>query len=227
MVLGKEEVDMRTRTETIGTAYAPATIGSPSPQRIRWGAVFGGAVLGLAFLALLTALWLTLAYATGVDIILDNLEWFIGGSAIGCLFIAGLIAGWMSGVHGSGSGLLNGVTIWGLMLLIGIGIGLPATLNVLNLGRITAIDEATGNWLTTADDTVLWATFFSIVGGLVAAGLGGAIGGALARPANAELAAPATTEMIDRPARPDLGERTVVVPATDDEDVVRYRHRVP
>lgn len=223
---------MRTRTESLGGAYAPATVGSPSPQRIRWGAVFGGAILGIAFLALLTALWLTLAYATEVDVILNNLEWFIGGSAIACLFIAGLVAGWLSGVRGSGSGFFNGVTIWAIMLLLTIGVGVPATLNVLNFGRVTTLDTAADNWLGTADDMVLWATFLAILGGLVAAGLGGAIGGALARPANAGLTTDATmrTDSFERPARPDVGERTVVVPdsaAADDDEVVRYKHRVP
>lgn len=223
---------MRMRTETAGTAF-PAAIGSPSPQRIRWGAVFGGAILGIAFLALLTALWLTLAYGSGVDVVLDNLEWFIGGSAIACLFVAGLVAGWLSGVHGSGSGFFNGVTIWAMMLLLTIGVGVPATLNVLNLGRVAALDTTTGNLLATADDMVLWATFLSILGGLVASGLGGAIGGALARPANAELmqAAGARMEMVERPDRPDLEKRTVVIPESaskdDGEEVVRYRQRVP
>ena len=221
---------MRTRTEVIGAPSATA-VASTSPQRVRWGAVFAGAILGLAFLGLLTALWLTLAYATEVDVILNNLEWFIGGSAIGCLFLAGLVAGWVSGVRGTGSGLLTGVTIWGLMLLLTIGVGVPATLNVLNLGRISTLDEATGNWLATADDMTLWAVFASILGGLVAAGLGGAIGGALARPANADLVTEtaADAEIFDRPARPDLGEQTIVVPdsTSDDDDVARYRHRVP
>lgn len=222
------------RTQSIETEYPMTVVGSPSPQRIRWGAVFGGAILGIAFLALLTTLWLTLAYGSGIDVIVDNLEWFIGGSAIACLFIAGLLAGWLSGVHGAGSGFFNGVTIWALMLLLTVGVGVPATLNVLNLGRLTAFDNATGNFLATADEMVLWATFLAILGGLVASGLGGMIGGALARPANAGLMTTAEqrTEMIERPSRPDLEKRTVVVPEAEAEsgegdEVTRYRQRVP
>jgi hypothetical protein len=204
------------------TAVVAASVGSPSPQRIRWGAVFGGAVLGIAFLVLLTSLWFALAHAAGVDEIRNNLEWYIGMSAIGCLFVAGLLAGWLSGVNGAGSGFFNGVTIWGLMVLVTVAIGVPAVLNVLNLGRIAEFDATTGGLLATTDDTVLWATFLSIVGGLLAAGIGGAIGGAVTRPANAHLV-PDEIERPARPVRPDVAERddrtVVVVPETRESDV--------
>jgi hypothetical protein len=221
-----KEVEMRTATQT-----AVATPGSPSPQRIRWGAIFGGGILGIASLVLLTALWFALAYGSGMDFIRDEIEWFVGGSAILCLFIAGLLAGWLSGVHGAGSGFFNGVTIWALMLLLTVSVGVPAVLNVLNLGRVEALDT-TGTLLDPAADTVLWATFLAILGGLVASGLGGAVGGAFARPANAELVPDAVTQPIVRPDRPDLDDRTVVVHDIDDEheraseEAVRS-HRVP
>ena len=218
---------MRTRTTTTPeTGMWPAAVGSPSPQRIRWGAVFGGAVLGIALLALLTSLWFALAYGSEVDSIRQNLEWYVGISAIGCLFLAGLMAGWLSGVHGAGSGFFNGVTIWALMLIATVTVGVPAVLNVFNLGRIGTLDTSTSGLLSQSDSTVLWATFATILGGLVASGLGGMIGGALARPANAHLfdqpvATTDTTtreEVIDRPARPDTDpDRTVLVRETDDD----------
>ena len=224
---------MRTRYTTAPEGAWPTAVGSPSPQRIRWGAVFGGAVLGLALLALLTTLWFALAYGSGVDEILTNLEWYVGISAIVCLFLAGLMAGWLSGVQGAGSGFFNGVTIWALMLVATVTVGVPAIINVFNLGRIGTIDTTTGNLLTQSDDTVLWATFAAILGGMVAAGLGGTIGGAMTRPANAHLMEqPIVTDddlddrdrtvVADRPARPDVFEddgRTVVV--SDDDTEVR------
>jgi hypothetical protein len=214
---------MRTRYTTSDTGTWPAAVGSPSPQRIRWGAVFGGAVLGIALLALLTTLWFALAYGSNVATIRTNLEWYVGISAIVCLFLAGMMAGWLSGVHGAGSGFFNGVTIWALMLIATVTVGVPAIINVFNLGRIGTLNATTGGLLTqNTTDNVLWATFASILGGLIASGLGGMIGGALTRPANMHLmdqpVATRTVDDDDRPARPDT-ERTVVV--RDDDDVRR------
>lgn len=205
---------MRTRHET--TAAAPAAIGSPSPQRIRWGAVFAGAVLGIALLALLTTLWFALAYGSEMDQVRTNLEWYVGISAIACLFIAGMLAGWLSGVHGVGSGFFNGVTIWALMLIITLSVGVPAILNVFNLGRVTQLDVETGGLLSSDADTILWASFLSILGGLVASGLGGMIGGAITRPANAHLADDVRTEVVQRRVSDDTD--TVVVGEAEDVD---------
>jgi hypothetical protein len=205
---------MRTRytTSTAAGPWPVAAVGSPSPQRIRWGAVFGGAVIGIALLALLTTLWFALAFGSGMEQIRANLEWYVGISAIVCLFVAGLLAGWLSGVNGVGSGFFNGVTIWALMLIIVLSVGIPAVLNVLNLGRVATIDVGTGGLLAN-DENVLWAAFLSIVGGLVACGLGGMIGGALTSPANAHLVDDVEdTAVVERTDR----DRTVVV---DDDDV--------
>ena len=104
---------------------------------IRWSAVFAGTLLGLATLALLTSLWLALARASNVDMIQRNIEWFIGASAVGCLFLAGLLAGYLSGVRGVGTGFLHGATIWGLLLLVTLSVGIPAILNVFSVGQLT------------------------------------------------------------------------------------------
>src|SRR5688572_8636915 len=210
---------MRTRyTPTTATGPWPAAaVGSPSPQRIRWGAVFGGAVIGIALLALLTTLWFALAFGSGMDQIRENLEWYIGGSAIACLFVAGLLAGWLSGVNGAGSGFFNGLTIWALILIVVLSVGVPAIMNVLNLGRVAQI-EVTGGLLASGED-VLWATFLAIVGGLVACGLGGMIGGALTSPANAHLVDEVDdaedTHVVERTDR----DRTVVLDDDHDDDV--------
>jgi hypothetical protein len=147
---------------------------------IRWSAVFAGTLLGLATLALLTSLWLALARASNVDMIQRNIEWFIGASAVGCLFLAGLLAGYLSGVRGAGTGFLHGATIWGMLLLLTLSVGIPAVLNVFGVGRLTQDVQTTQN----TDPVVygaLWGTFWTILGGFLAAGIGGAIGGALTR----------------------------------------------
>ena len=170
--------------------------GSPSPQRVRWGAVFAGVVLGLALLALLTTLWFALAYNSGVDSIRDNLEWFVGGTAVAALFVGGLLAGWLSGVRGPGSGFFNGITMWGLILIVAVAVGLPAIFNVLNLGRVTSITDE-GGLLGTGVDETLWASFWTILGGFLASGLGGLIGGSVTMPANAQLQRQAVVDSDD------------------------------
>jgi hypothetical protein len=185
---------MHDRTER--TIEGWTTAGSPSPQRVRWGAVFAGVVLGLALLALLTTLWFALAYNSGVDTVRDNLEWFIGATAVGALFIGGLLAGWLSGVRGAGSGFFNGITMWGLILIVAVAVGLPAIFNILNLGRVTSITDE-GGLIGTGVDETLWATFFTILGGFLASGLGGLIGGAVTMPANAQLQRQAVLEADD------------------------------
>ena len=106
------------------------------------------------------------------------LEWYVGITAIASLFIGGLLAGWLSGVRGAGSGLFNGITMWGLILIVALAVGIPAIFNVFNLGRVSAITDGTG--LTGSGvDTALWASFWTILGGFLASGLGGMIGGAV------------------------------------------------
>jgi hypothetical protein len=131
-------------------------------------------------------LWFALAYNSGVDPIRDNLEWFIGATAVAALFVGGMLAGWLSGVRGAGSGFFNGITMWGLILIVSVAVGLPAVFNIFDLGPVTSISDEGGLVGTGVDDT-LWATFFTILGGFLASGLGGLIGGAVTMPANAQL----------------------------------------
>lgn len=179
---------------------------------IRWSAVFAGTLLGLAALALLSSLWLALAQASDVDVIGRNIEWFIGGSAVLCLFLAGLLAGYLSGVRGVGTGFLHGATIWALLLIVTVSVGVPAILNVFSLGQLT--QDAQSTTTTVANQSVynaLWGTFWTILGGFIAAGIGGAIGGAMTRDA-------------DRIVRVD-GETTVPSRTVDEDDDARYTTR--
>jgi hypothetical protein len=155
------------------------------PQLIRWGAIFGGAVLGLGLLTLLTALWLALGYGSEIGSIRQNIEWFVGGSAVVSLFAGAYLAGWLSGTRGWGAGMINGLTIWGLLLVATVGIGVPSLLSVFNIGQVAQQAGSAGSSLQSAlglSDAPLWASFWSMIGALVAAGLGGALGGATSRP---------------------------------------------
>jgi hypothetical protein len=191
--------------------YDPSTDEVPSPL-LKWGAVLGGLVLGLALLLLLSALWLALAYGSDITEVQDALEWYIGLSAVGSLFVAGMLTGYLSGVRGAGPGMLHGFTLWGLLMIITVTVGIPSVLNVFGLQQI-ADQAASGRLIATGDEGALWATFWTILGGFVAAGLGGMIGGLSTR---AERRSPVVVQQ-ERPVTAPQQTR-VVVPEADDRD---------
>jgi hypothetical protein len=166
---------------TYNNDYDDTVDNVPSPL-LKWSAVFGGLVLGLALLMVLSTLWLALGYGSEIATIRDNLGWFVGISAIVSLFVAGMLTGYLSGVRGAGPGLLHGLTLWGLLMLASVTVGIPALLNVFGLNQLVSTGAATANTLTnTGNDGTLWTTFWTLLGGFIAAGLGGMIGASFTR----------------------------------------------
>jgi hypothetical protein len=162
------------------TAYTDVGDDVPSPL-LKWSAVFGGLVLGLATLLLLSALWLALAYGSGATAIRDNLRWYVGASAIVSLFLAGILTGYLSGVRGAWPGMLHGFTLLGLLMLLAVTVGIPSLLNVFGLDRLASGATTTSTLVSRGNDGTLWVTFWTLVGGFVAAGIGGVIGGVSSR----------------------------------------------
>jgi hypothetical protein len=140
----------------------------PAPTIIPWGAVFAGGVIGVGFMTLLSSLWLALAYQSDVTYFAQTLSWWIGGTAIAALFLAGLLAGWLAGVRGPGAGWLDGLTVWGLTVIAVLSVSVPGALRLLNV-------------TVRLNGGTLWAGFWSLLIGGVAAAIGGALGGALPR----------------------------------------------
>ncbi len=148
---------------------------------VRWGAVFAGAVVGLAFMALFTALWLALA--SGGGWVADTFNWWIGGTAIAATFVGGLLAGWLSGARGFFSGLMNSLTVWGVLLLVALAIGLPGLFGAYSTTAQTTNPSVAGSvTIVHFSSGVLWTWFWSILIGLGAATLGGVIGGVVPQP---------------------------------------------
>jgi hypothetical protein len=202
---------MNRRTEyeddrEVGSAVVKDPTGLPL---IRWGAIFGGAVLGFGLLMLASMLWLSLAFGSNMANIQDNLAWYLGISAIVALFLGGVLTGYMSGVRGAGTGFLHGLTLWALILIVALSVGIPSLLNVFNFGRVAT--QVAGTTQTTFGDAALWATFWSLLGGFFAAGIGGAFGGAFSRgrKARTKTVTEGSRRMSDVPPRRD--EDTVVV----------------
>ena len=149
---------------------------------IRWGAVVAGALIGLSLMLLLATLWAAIGFASGAQDVAGNIQWFLLGSAVLSMFVGGLLAGWLSGVPGAAPGFFNGMTVWAMLLVGALAIGIPGLLQAVgfDLAAVTP-EQATGELAVQGD--ALWAGFLSLVIGLLAAALGGAIGGAMTRPA--------------------------------------------
>lgn len=157
---------------------------------VRWGPVLAAVVIGLGLFALLNALWLAIAYSTGDGWVSGNLNWFVGASAAVALFAAGLLAGALAGVRGTMAGLANGISAWGLLLILSLSALIPGALNLtttLGMGLREGADDVAGSAGTQGGgfqvESALWAGFWSLLIGLALAALGGVLGGKLHRPA--------------------------------------------
>lgn len=139
---------------------------------VSWGAVFSGALIGTAVMTLLGLFWYAIA-ATGPNFVSDNIAWFLGASAIVATFLAGLFAGWFVSGHGSTIGVVHGLTEWGLLTFAVVIVG-PGLATVFRSLLVTGRSVAGSTWL--------WASFWSVLIGLVVAVLGGALGGSILSP---------------------------------------------
>jgi hypothetical protein len=150
--------------------------------------VIAGVVIGLAFFAMLNALWWAIRYSSGNSWASDNLAWLLGGSAAVSLLLAGLIAGAISGTRGMLAGLINGATAWGLLFLLSLTTVIPGAVNLTSKLHSGVEQGATtfggfpgaGGEFTIA--WTLWTTFWSLLVGLVLAVIGGIVGSSLRRP---------------------------------------------
>jgi hypothetical protein len=166
---------MSTITRSSTTIRREPLIADRPASLLRWGSVFGGAVVGAAFFALLTSLWLALANASDVRVFADYLSWWIGGSAIAAMFVGGMLAGWLTTVRGMVAGLFHGLTVWGLMLVVLVSVSLPA-LSAFDFTPARAAGSA-ATAPAALTHTTLWTFFWATLIGLGAAAVGGILGG--------------------------------------------------
>ena len=181
---------------------------------LRWSAIFGGLLLGLALLLVLSALWLALAFGSNVGVVADHIAWFVGGSAILSLFVAGILTGYLSGVRGAGTGMLHGFALWALLIVATITVGIPSVLNLFGLRQIA--DQTIGRPIGAVQVSALWVSFWTLVAGFVAAGLGGTIGGLATRSRRREV----VRVTASAPMAPSTAPRTVRAGDTDRDGVV-------
>lgn len=154
-------------------------------RSIDWGGVWAGLVWTIGLLVLLSSLWLALGFGgSNIEVFADNIEWWLAGTAILALLIGGIVAGWAPRARGVAAGMVNGMTVWGLLLTLSIIIGVPSLLGGAaivgdTLQSANEVTDGTTGSLGLDGNTSLWATFWTALIGFATAAIGGMIGGNL------------------------------------------------
>ena len=139
---------------------------------VRWGPSFAGAIAAIALTAMFMALWSALAYGSHSSYFAANLPWYSLGTVLGALLVGGVIAGTAAGVGYTGTRLLTGVTVWGLVMIATL---IPLLLRgVVVAGHLATPGRASAVRIP-ADD--IWTVFAGIGGGLLCAVVGSTFGG--------------------------------------------------
>ncbi|HEX9343026.1 MAG TPA: hypothetical protein VF995_05360, partial [Actinomycetota bacterium] len=159
-----------------------------------------GALVPLAtYLLGFTSLWLALAFAARVPLFANNLGIWLAGTAGGAMLLAGLLAGTFASVRGPGAGFLNGLTVWALLVVVGLAVGAPL-LRLFNLTQVGPLVR--DNHIVRQS---LWTAFIALLLSWAAATIGGTIGGAVPRDDGYELIEE-EPEQSPLPTRPDLAQ---------------------
>jgi len=134
--------------------------------------VFSGLVTGVSLSILVGALWTALAFGSHRSAFYDHLAWWFAATAIGGTFFAALVAALVSGTRGAASGLANGLTTWGLVVIATVAGAIPG------IAAYGSTRPITVNGIRVAVTTVRpWTTFWALLIGLGVALLGGLLGG--------------------------------------------------
>ena len=143
---------------------------------IRWGPVLAGAVIGLAMAIMASALWFALAFDRGTRAFRDYLDWWVAGTAIGATLLGAFIAGLASARRGLLGGLLQGLTLWGVLVIALVALAIPTS-----AAFGTSFDVTVNGTRYTVTTTSYWSVFWTLVIGFGAGAVGGMLGGAIPR----------------------------------------------
>jgi len=197
---------------------------------VSWGPVFAGTVIGLAMSAMAASLWFALAFERGTATFRNHLDWWVAGTAIGGTLLGAFIAGLASARRGVVSGLLQGLTLWGLLTVALLIFGLSAAA----LFGTTFVVNVRGTSYTITT-TSYWSVFWTMLIGFGAAALGGMLGGSIPRRERSERTAarpapayfPTDNDTVSMPPPPVVAEDEPVMsqPAPVTDDVVTTPRR--
>lgn len=147
-----------------------------------WGPVLSGAAAAFLTFITFSALWMAIA-ASGSQWMANNLEWFELFTALGAAPVGGFVAGRLQRGE-TMSGMIRGFATWGLVLLAGLIIGVPATTALfagatnITLQSLTQGGDVVGSLSQISGN--LWATFVIFGGGGILAAMAGGAGAAMA-----------------------------------------------
>lgn len=141
-----------------------------------WGPVLSGAATAFVVFLILSALWVAIA-ASGVEAVGDNLTWFQLLSGVLAAAAGGAAAGWLD-PRGAMTGMIQGLSTWGLLVLAMAVTGLTTGTALLrSVGNVTVeadIQAASVTEMVRPFEAELWALFAVLLGGALIAALAGA-----------------------------------------------------
>jgi hypothetical protein len=181
-----------------GTHTAPA----PAARVVHWAAASSGAAIGAGVAVVAGSLWSAAAFSSRDSAYYNHLAWWLGATFIFVAFVGALVAAILASPRGLVPGLANGLSAWGV-LVVGAA--------VLVLGAAAA--SATTVGLTVDGSRVgvelvrPYVLFWSALGSLGAAGLGGLAGGLFPRQQPSVIEAVVDLSGAGRPSEPADGSR--------------------
>jgi hypothetical protein len=171
----RDRDDDRTARPMHAGAGPATTVGRSSS----WGPVLSGAAIAFVVFLIFSALWAAIA-ASGAEAVGNNLAWFQLISGILAAAAGGAAAGWLD-PRGTMTGMAQGLSVWGLLVLAMTVTGVTAGTAVL--GAVGDLTVDAGVEATTVTEALrpfemeLWALFAVLFGGALIAGLAGAATG--------------------------------------------------
>ena len=146
-----------------------------------WGPVLSGAAAAFLTFAAFSALWLAIA-ASGAEWMNGAIAWFELATALGAALVGGTVTGRLQD-GGRDRGAMRAFAAWGLVLVTGLVVGVPATTAIfagatnLTLQAVSQGADVSQQLSTFGNE--LWSSFIIFAGG----GILAAIAGAAAAPA--------------------------------------------
>src|SRR5262245_52798137 len=101
------------------------------------------------------SLWFALAFDRGTRAFRAHLDWWVAGTAIGATLLGAFIAGLASARPGVLSGLLQGLTLWGVLVIAFVALAIPTA-----AAFGTSFDVTVGGTTYRITTTSYWSVFW-------------------------------------------------------------------